>query len=220
MKKVLLMGDDIHFSYEERVKELLADVCEVISDPCNARYTANALWLVRDQIELTMQLKDIDLIHWNTGLWDHYRTMDDGAPLVSAEHYLYYNRRYHRQLASYADRLIWATTTPAGDGYPYDPNDIYGIPKDEWNREVTLYNDLLIPYLKHEGVVINDLHALVSANPDYLSEDGIHLSDKGAEAAAQQTAAMIRELLNTELGEGAKKEQTRRDSDEACHFNW
>ena len=220
MKKVLLMGDEIHFSYQERVKELLADVCEVISDPCNSKYTANALWLVRDQIELTMQLKDIDLIHWNNGIWDHYRTMDDGAPLVTAEHYLYVNRRYHRQLAHYADRLIWATTTPAGDGYPYDPNGVFGIPKDEWNREIALYNDILVPYLRHEGVAINDLHALVSANPDYLGEDGIHLSDKGVEAVAQQTAAMILAHLEAEIDEGAKKAQKRRDSDEACRFNW
>ncbi len=220
MKKVLLMGDEIHFSYQERVKELLSDVCEVVCDPCNSRYTANALWLVRDQVELTLKLKDISLIHWNNGIWDHYRTMDDGEPLVTAEQYLCYSRRYQRQLGVYADRLIFATTTPAGEGYDYDPNGVYGIPKEEWNREVAYYNDLVVPYFKHEGVAVNDLHGLVMANPDYLGEDGIHLSEMGVEAVARQTADVIRAVLNADMDDGAKKEQTRRDSDETNRFNW
>ena len=96
MKKVLLLGDDICFGYRERVKELLSDICEIVHPDINAGYTASALWFIREQHDVKYHWDELDLIHWNTGLWDHHRTLDDGLPLVSVEHYLWLNKRFHR----------------------------------------------------------------------------------------------------------------------------
>jgi len=221
MKKVMLIGDEIRLAYQERVRELLADVCEVVYVRNNSGYTASALWFVREQVENAFKWEDIALIHWNTGIWDHHRTLDDGLPLISAEEHLRWNRRFHRQLALYADRLIWATTTPAGDGYKYDPNGIYGIPKDEWNREVKLYNDMVSAYLSNKGVVINDLYTLVSAHPEYLGEDGINLSEAGVEAVSQHIAREIRTLLDAKIVKKPDTGCTKKDKKvEECRIKW
>ncbi len=196
MKKVVLLDDPVNVSYRERVKELLSDIAEVYLSKGEDGNSHVITWRAKYQFEEWDKWGEVDLIHWNTGLWDHLRTLDDGEPLISVEHYLHYNRRLHRQLTHYAPRLIFATTTPAGEGYKYDSKGDFGISRDEWNRETEVYNAVLTAYLKHEGVEINDLYAFVSAHPEYLGENGIFLSEEGVEAVAQHVASTIRDALN------------------------
>ncbi|MBE6598605.1 MAG: hypothetical protein E7638_04100 [Ruminococcaceae bacterium] len=222
MKKVLLLGDTIRVSYQERVKELLSDVAEVVFPHHNSGYSAAVLWYLREQFVRIYQWGEIDVVHWNTGLWDHHRTLDDGLPLITAEEYLHINRRLHKQLEFYSKKQVFATTLPAGDSYKYDKNSIYGIPKDEWNREIAEYNAVLVPYLQHHGVKINDLYSTVSAHPEYLGEDGISLSEEGVEEAAQQIAASIRLALAE--GDEAKPIETKSSPSEkaeaAPYIDW
>ena len=190
MKKILLLGDEICVQYRDRVREMLSDVCEV-SYPdltaMNAGYTLGTLWFVRDHAS-----SGFDLIYLATGLADHQRVTSDGEPLVSPGEYLHLNGRLIRQLRSYTPKIIWATTLPAGEGYVRDPAGFYSIPREEWNREIALYNALASAFLHEEDVPVNDLHALVAPHPEYLASDGIHLSEAGIEAAARQTANCIR----------------------------
>ncbi len=195
MKKVLLLGDEITLCYRERVKALLSDIAEVVY-PDNTGNTATTLWGIRFAYDELC--RGSDLIHWNTGLEDHHRHLDDGEPLLTAEQALYLTRRLHRQIACYAPRQIFAATTPAGEHYPYDRDGIYGIPREAWNREVAEYNAVISAYLRNQGVPVNDLYTMMTEHPEYLGEDGLGLSEAGAEAAAQQTAAMIRACLADE----------------------
>ena len=190
MKKIVLLGDSIRLSYQDRVRELLSDVAEVLWPDANCAYTLNTVWNVR------FWFKDwgpVDLIHWNNGIWDHHRTLDDGEPLSTPKEYLYLNRRLYQQLKRYTSNLIWATTTPAGLGYKQEKGGLCSLPRDEWNREIKLYNDLLSAFLTGQGVAIDDLHGLVAGHiGDYVSEDGIHLTPAGVEAAAEQVAGCIK----------------------------
>ena len=194
MKKVVLFGDSIRLSYCERVKELLKDVCEVYYPADNCAHTMNTLWNVRFWIK-AMNLDKIDVIHWNNGIWDHHRTTEDHKPLLTVDQYLFFNERLYNQLATYTDKLIWATTTPAGLDLKYDVNSLEYIPRDEWNREIALYNSVLSAFLSAKGVKIDDLNGLIGSDMSNICPDGIHLSAKGVEAAAQQVAGMIREML-------------------------
>ena len=137
----------------------------------------------------------IDLIHYNNGIWDHHRNLSDGEPLSSVEQYIYLNRRLHSHLAGAADKLIWATTTPAGLGYTQNPEGLCALSREDWNREIELYNNVLSGYLTSKGVWITDLNSVIGADLDNICQDGIHLSDKGVEAAAQAVAANIRKCL-------------------------
>ncbi len=194
MKNVILFGDSIRLNYCERVKELLSDICDVRFPADNCMYTLNTIWNVRNWIRES-GFEKVDLIHYNNGIWDHHRTLDDGKPLSSIEQYLYLNRRLHTQLTSYTDKLIWATTTPAG--LCYDPAKLLctGLPRDEWNEEIALYNNVLSAYLTSKGVWITDLNAVVGADMGNICNDGIHLSAKGIEAAAMAVATNIRKRL-------------------------
>ena len=194
MKKVVLMGDSIRLSYQERVRELLADVADVVWPKQNGAYTMDTIWAVRDWFR-DNGWGPVDLIHWNNGIWEHHRTLDDGEPLTTPEEYLYLNRRLHRQLKRYTDNLIWATTTPAGLCYKYNKDGRDAVSRDEWNRENELYNALVSAYLTEQGVEIDDLWALMNEHLDYICEDGFHLNPAGVEAAANQVAACIRAKL-------------------------
>jgi len=178
MKKVVLLGDSIRLSYWERVRELLADVCEVYAPEENCAYTMHTLRCVRHWFT-SSRWENVDLIHWNNGIWDHHRNAEDGEPLSTPEMYLYLNRRLHKQLALYAKKLCWATTIPAGEHYTCNPKNLCAISREEWNRETVLYNDLLVAYLRYQGVSINDLYTLVAQHPEYQGGDGIHLTPVG-----------------------------------------
>ncbi len=194
MKNVLLLGDSIRLSYCERVRELLSDICDVRFPESNCAYTLNTIWNVRNWIR-NSGFEKIDLIHYNNGIWDHHRNLNDGEPLSSLEQYIYLNRRLHGHLAENAEKLIWATTTPASES-DNSPRELLGdLTIDEWNRETELYNNVLAGYLTSKGVWITDLYSLVSSDAGYISDDGIHLSEAGVEAAAKKVADNIRKCL-------------------------
>ena len=195
MKKVLLLGDSLRINYQEKVRELLADVCEVVWPDDNCRYTLYTLWNLRDWHDNYYDWNDLALVHWNNGIWDHHRTADDLIPVSTPEQYLYYNRRLYQQLARYTDNLIWATTTPAGKGYEQRLDWFTAPTLEEWNDEIALYNELVSTYLAHQGVAIDDLFGAVMQHPEYLREDGFHLSPAGVEGMGKQVADCIRAHL-------------------------
>ena len=193
MKRVLLFGDSIRLSYQDRVKELLAGECEVCGPDFNCEFTLRTLWAFKRWIA-EQNFDRIDVIHWNNGIWDHHRVTDDpNLPLSTLEQYLEVNMRLYKVASSYTDKLIWATTTPMA--LDKEPTDLLPIPADEANREIKLYNDVLVAYLNAQGVMINDLNSLIASDPAYHCEDGCHLSPEGVEQAALQVAAKIREIL-------------------------
>ena len=195
MKKVVLLGDSIRLSYWKRVRELLSDICEVYAPDENCAYT---LHTIRRAKNWFAKWGHVDVIHWNNGAWDHHRDAGDGEPLSSPEQYLYLNRRLHRYLAGKGDKLIWATTTPAGINYR---EEMVMVDRETWNDEVNLYNEIMVAYMTHHGVEIDDIHALVWENLEkYICADAFHLSPEGQEAVAQQVARHIRRAL--EEGEG------------------
>lgn|GEM_PF-5068770 len=109
--------------------------------------------------------------------------------------YIYLNRRLLSHLSAVADKLIWVTTTPTGLGYTRKADGLCAISREEWNCEIALYNNVLSGYLSSMGVVITHLNSVMGMDLDNICEDGIHLSDKGRELAAQAVAANIRKFL-------------------------
>ncbi len=218
MKKVLLLGDCIANGYGPKVKELLSDIAEVVYSDGDIGDTAAVLWCIRYGMDDLC--RGSDLIHWAMSSCDHQRTLDDGAPLLTAEQVLYYARRLHRQICYYAPRQIFAVSTAAGEGYQYDKNGIYGIPVDEWNRETEEYNAVIAAYFRSQGVEINDLYTLTKNHPEYLAADGISLSEAGAEAVAEQTAAHIRACLSRMESDGDKAAFNRAAQDDTPPIDW
>ena len=190
MKKIALLGDSIrYYGYGTKVPALLKDEYEVYQPDDNCRY---AKYTLRALYDWDVDMKGAEIIHWNNGLWDVSNLYGDG-PLTSIEDYVRDMLRVHDLLtARYTKKIIFATCTPIMEPYAYQDN-----------ARIRAYNEAVVPELKKRGVVINDLYSLIAQNiPEYIrSDDRIHLTDKGADAAAAQVIDYIRRVDRGELFE-------------------
>jgi len=125
-----------------------------------------------------------DLIHWNNGLWDAC-DFGDGVFTHKSE-YAENMLRIAKVLKQYSDKVVFATTTPVADENEYNDN-----------RSIKEYNEFIVPKLKEEGIIINDLHNLVYADIDrYIrKDDNIHLTDDGIDICAKRVAEVIKSAL-------------------------
>lgn len=195
MKRVLLLGDSIRMGYQDYVKELLKDQCEVIYDrDDNGRFAAYTLWQAHQHIQ-----KDgpFDLVHWNNGYWD----MNIESPLGEAQHpideYLHFLRRIIRVFRSQNTKIVFATTTPIlEDGCANDVTNVPAAKINYRNQWVVDYNTAARELMAQEQIPVNDLYALCMEDPRYYKcSDLLHLTEEGYRRCAQQIARVIlREL--------------------------
>ena len=187
MKRVVLLGDSIRMGYGTVVAQNLSDVFTVWQPDDNCRYAQYTYQHLSDDewAGWATQVKESDIIHWNNGLWDVNHWFEDG-PMTPLEFYVDTMVRIAMLLRQRSKVVIFATTTPVRDTNPTITND-----------EITLYNQTLIPELQKLGIVINDLHSLVSADiPRYiLASDHIHLTEEGVSLCAAQVEKVIREQV-------------------------
>lgn len=205
MKSVMLIGDSIRLNYQPVVENELSGEYNVWAPTENCRFAKYTLVELQrykvafskeetekiDQAKLTPTIDKTenlvypDIIHWNNGLWDTGITYEEDGPLTPIDEYIRDMSIILRELRKMTDKVIFATITPVKPGTHQD-NDII----QEYNRRI-------IEFMKSENVVINDLGALVSENIDeYISEDKIHLSEKGKEACGKAVAEFIRKIDN------------------------
>ncbi|MBO4869432.1 MAG: hypothetical protein J5585_06945 [Clostridia bacterium] len=207
MKNVLLIGDSMRMLYQQRVAELLGDDVHVYAPEENCRFTKFALWGMFFWM-MSWGNPKIDVVHWNTGIWDLHRCTADGKVFTPLDEYLQCNERLAIQMESYTKNLIWATMTPGGRQLDEQTKTNYlltqkGEPQfflcdytDVWNADIKRYNEACAKMLSARGVKINDLYSVIAADPDrYLAADGIHASLEGIEALAVQVADNIRSML-------------------------
>ncbi len=178
MKKIVLLGDSIRLiGYGKVVPEMMGEGYEVLqpSDNCAyAKYTLRHIF--REWKDL---IADSDVIHWNNGLWD---AIDYGDGWFSdRDEYVKNMLRIAAQLQKNAKTVIFATTTPIA----------VDIARNACIKE---YNEILVTELRKMGVVINDLHSLVSENIEkYICDDKTHLSEEGIKVCGEQVAKIIKE---------------------------
>ena len=182
MKKVVLLGDSIRlWGYGTKVPEMLKDEYEVCQPEDNCRFTKYTLRGLFDWAEL---LKDADIIHWNNGLWDATELFGDGT-FTTEEEYISDCTRIARILKKITPNVIFATSTPVWDEFEYTHND-----------KIQRFNEIIVPVLEREGVMINDLYSAVSKDVHkYIVEvDKIHLSEEGKELCAKMVVDCIKKF--------------------------
>ena len=184
MKKVTLLGDSIRMiGYGAKVEGgLKKEGVEVFQpdDNCRfAKYTLRMLFDYKDQIAGS------DVIHWNNGLWDVSDLFGDGQ-FTPTDEYVKTMLRIADHLLKITPNVIFATTTPVRDAYPWQtPADIARL------------NAAIVPELKKKGIAINDLYSLVYPVKEEIirDDDLIHLNDKGIELCSAQVLKAIKEKL-------------------------
>lgn len=184
MKKVTLLGDSIRLiGYGTKVAEILGkDGVEVFQpdDNCRfAKYTFRMLFDFKDQIAGS------DVIHWNNGLWDVSDLFGDGQ-FSTTEEYCKNMLRIADILLKITPNVIFATTTPVRNNYPY-----------QTNEDIAKLNAAIVPLLKAKNVAINDLYSLVYPVKEEVirNDDLIHLNEKGIEICSKQVADAIKIYL-------------------------
>ena len=185
MIKVTLLGDSIRqIGYGTKVPALLGEDYEVFQPNINCKF---AKFTLRGLFDWESDMAGSRIIHWNNGLWDVCDLFGDGTFSSDAEYVQNILRLADLLLAKY-EKVIFATTTPVAQENQYNRN-----------SDIERFNSLVVPLLKEKGVIINDLHALVSSNVDkYISkEDHIHLSPEGIDACSAQVVDIIKTVTES-----------------------
>ena len=191
MKKVVLIGDSIRMGYDKYVKEALANTAEVFYPPENCRFAEYVLRYAYDWAKNGEWGSDVDLVHWNAGLWDVLELFGD-EPLTSLAYYGEAVARIDKRLRMLFPnaKIVFATST--------NVNEKMGRP-EFFRRNATIekYNAEALRVLKDTDTVINDLYPLTASFPDNYRSDWVHFyTPEGTEVIGGRVLSIICDLLN------------------------
>lgn len=189
MKKILLIGDSIRQGYDKYVKMAFDGVAKVYYPEENCRFAA---YVARNLHEWKWRLEipdDLDLIHWNAGLWDDLVLLD-GEHLTPLPIYEYYIERVCKMIAILfpTAKVIFATSTPIQE-------ELFTTCK-RYNADTRRYNAAAVEIATKHGHKINDLYAITENVPKSYYSDLAHLYTKdGAKLHTEKVVSAIEEAL-------------------------
>lgn len=202
MKKVVLIGDSIRMGYDKYVKDALEGSCEVYYPTENCRFAEYVLRYLYDWKKNGEWPADIDLVHWNAGLWDVV-DMDQEGPLTSIEYYAEAVARITRRIQRVfpGAKVVFATSTAVREAGYLNPN------FRRLNSDIERYNAAAINALSGTGTVINDLYEITRDIPDICCSDMTHFNTpEGRSYLGNKVISVICGELGIELPDVAKKE--------------
>ena len=192
MKNLFLIGDSIRFGappsspgYGIYVKEKLAGKANVYAPNDNCRFAQYTLRYLHEWAS-NVPKEEIDVVHWNNGLWDVLRLLGDDAftPIDFYQDTLKRIEKRIRFLFPNA-KIIFALSTSV---------------KEEWgdpaffryNHEIELYNQKAIEVLEPLGVTINDLYSITCKFDDTMRSDWVHYNEEGSKILADAVIDVCR----------------------------
>ena len=168
MKKIVLIGDSIRKGYDAYVKEKLEGQAQVFFPEENCRF---AQYVYLNLLGWKMDGNwgdDVDLVHWNAGLWDVGHLMDEGT-ITTPEQYALTLRRIVKRIRMLFPRavIVFATSTPVIE-------EQYG--KDFWrkNADIEQYNAIAKEIMAELDVLVDDLYPVMKGIPACERSDMTH----------------------------------------------
>jgi hypothetical protein len=191
MKKVVLIGDSIRMGYDKYVKEALAGSAEVYYPNENCRYAQNVLRFAHGWKEKGEWPDDVDLVHWNAGLWDVPEIMGD-EPVTPIEHYAVQIARIDRRLRELFPKakIVFATSTAVEE-------EKFGPVFKRRNATIEAFNAAAIKALEGTDTVIDDLYAVTASASEGCHSDMTHYSTP---AGIEHVGGAVIGLISRELG--------------------
>ena len=186
--------------YCEYVKNALSDVAEVYYPPENCRYAVNVLRFIGDWKNNGKWPSDVDMVHFNAGLWDVLR-MPDGEMLSTYEYYKYTIERVGKLMRRLfpTAKLVFATSTAIVEM----PN------KKRFNKDIEEFNAAAIEVLSPLGIEINDLYAITKdIAPECRSDETHFNNDPGRAVVGGAVVNYITSALGIEANNTANNEKT------------
>lgn len=186
MKKIVLLGDSIRMGYDKYVREALAGAVEVFYPDENCRYAENLLRFAHEWKKKNGWGDDVDLVHWNAGLWDVLELFDD-EPLTTKDYYANVIPRIDRRLRLIfpSAKIVFATSTPIIE-------EKCASHFKRKNATIEEYNAIALDSLSGTDTVINDLYSLMKDAPDSYHSDAVHFyTDEGTELIGKRVLSVI-----------------------------
>ena len=185
MKNVLLVGDSIRRGYDQAVRKSLEGKATVYFPEENCRFAAYTLRQTHEYKRL-IQEGEVDVLHWNAGLWDCLRIMGE-EPHTPIDIYAYYIERICIRIQKvYPNaKVIFATSTQV-------QSERMSADFKRYNEDIEAYNEAAAAIVKKYGFEINDLYAVSAALPAEAHSDATHYyTPMGTEAFANQVLSCI-----------------------------
>lgn len=199
MKTVLLIGDSTMFGSTVSGgygiylanRYTVFEMGEVLlpNENCqDTRFTLNTF----DEIfaEHKDRLSQVDLVHWNNGLWDTLHFLGNPRATVPIERYLKNLSEIHKLLLEKCPhaKIAFATSTPVDEG---QNGKTYRT-----NAEIRDYNLGACRLLSGLGCYINDLYTFADENLwKHRAPDGVHFTDAGCILLSGRVMEFIEEVL-------------------------
>ena len=177
MKKIVLIGDSIRQGYDKYVKMAFEYVAEVYYPTENCRFTSHILRHIVEWKEKMQCGDDVDLVHWNAGVWDNLRLLDD-RNLIEIDVY----RANVERICQFIKilfpnaKMIFATSTPVDEVLFKEKFEARKIMR--LNSDTEIYNQAAIEVVRKHGGEINDLYGLLKDRQSEYHSDQTHFYSK------------------------------------------
>lgn len=168
------------------------DVAEVYYPTENCRFAA---YIARRLCDWKTELhcgEDVDLIHWNAGLWDSL-ILPDGMHHTSIIVYKEYIERICKMIKILFPnaKMIFATSTPVQEEL------FLTTEFRRYNKDMEEYNQAAVEIIKRYGGEINDLYMLAKESPvEYHSDRTHYYTKEGTKMLTDQVIDCIEKSIN------------------------
>ena len=168
MKKILLIGDSIRMGYDKYVKEALEGIAEVYYPAENCRFAQYTLRFLHEWKKKLEWPDDIDLVHWNAGLWDVCEIYGE-EPISSPAHYAEMIARIDKRIRMLFPnaKVVFATSTAVREQE-------YKGSFHRYNATIERYNALALSALAETDTIVSDLYAHTKNVPAECCSDMTH----------------------------------------------
>ena len=191
MKNILLIGDSIRIGYDKAVKKSLEGIANVYFPKENCRFAAYVLRYLHEYQTL-VQDGQVDVLHWNAGLWDCLWFFGEEEPHTPIEIYAYYIERICQriQILFPGTKVIFATSTRV------QPEKTLKNYKRS-NEAIEAYNRAAVEIVRKYGFEVNDLYALSATLPEEAHSDDVHYyTPMATEAFANQVLEVLARAID------------------------
>ena len=196
MKKIVLIGDSIRMGYDKYVKEALDGVAEVYYPSENCRFAQYVLRFAHDWKEKGNWPDDVDLVHWNAGLWDAIELFGD-EPITTISYYSQVILRIYKRLRMLFPnaKIVFATSTAVDE-------DRCGPHFKRHNNVIEEFNKAAIDALSGTDTIINDLYGVTANAPLSYHSDFVHYyTNEGTELIGGAVLSVICKELDIAASE-------------------
>lgn len=171
--KILLIGDSIRQGYDKYVEAAFEGVAKVYYPHENCKFTAYILRQILDWKEKLECGDDVDLVHWNAGIWDTL-VLSDGKHHTPLD-------IYKENVSRICDiikilfpkaKMVFATSTPCNEEF------FKTYKYKRTNSDTECYNKAAAEIVLKNGGSINDLYGLLKDEHMKHHSDQTHFYTK------------------------------------------